>query len=75
MNYFNSLKFDEMPDYEMLKGMVLKTATDENFDIFDNVFDWSEQLTKNALIIPEKKAYVFAGEENKHNVEACIPSV
>lgn len=39
LSYTKNLKFDETPDYKMLKGLFTKVAKAENF-VMDNVFDW-----------------------------------
>ena len=34
-----------MPDYEMLKALVLNSAQEANLNIFDKVYDWNLILT------------------------------
>ena len=40
MNHFNSLKFEEAPNYALYKQLLLQTADEAGFNLFDNVFDW-----------------------------------
>ena len=46
MDYANRLRFEECPDFTMLKEMIIQTANDNNLDIFDQIFDWTLFLTR-----------------------------
>ena len=46
MDYCNSLSFEQMPDYPMLKNLVTTAAQKAELDIFDDVFDWCPVLTR-----------------------------
>jgi topoisomerase IA-like protein len=39
------MSFEETPNFNYMKGLVISAAEDANLDIFDNVFDWSILLT------------------------------
>ena len=45
MDYVKNLKFDQNPNYSMLKSLIKITAAKEEFDLFDDVYDWSLILT------------------------------
>jgi len=47
MTFCNSLEFEQMPDFDLLKSMISAAAEEFNLNIFDNVFDWSLLLTRN----------------------------
>jgi len=49
MEYCSNLKFEEAADFEMLKFLVLQAARDNEINLFDNVFDWSLQLTSKSI--------------------------
>ena len=63
MDQFNSLKFDEAPNYGLLKQLLLRAADEVGISLFDNVFDWQEKLNNGGPIRPQKKAYIFGDEE------------
>lgn len=43
------MEFSALPDFTLLKNMVLRAAKAQNIDIFDNVFDWTLQLTRTPV--------------------------
>ena len=47
MNYVTGLEFEEAPDYEYMKELILEAAEDAGYDLFDSVYDWSIKLTTN----------------------------
>mmetsp|Transcript_16335 Transcript_16335/g.20703 ORF Transcript_16335/g.20703 Transcript_16335/m.20703 type:complete len:138 (+) Transcript_16335:130-543(+) len=47
MQYCTALKFEEMPSFVKLKQMIMMAAKKAHIDLLDNVFDWSELLTRN----------------------------
>jgi hypothetical protein len=49
MEYCSNLKFEEAADFEMLKILILQAAKENEINLFDNVFDWSLQLTSKAI--------------------------
>ena len=63
MDQFNSLKFDEAPNYGLLKQLLLRAADEVGISLFDNVYDWQEKLNSGGPIRPQKKAYIFGDEE------------
>ena len=54
MNYVMKLEFNERPDYNFVRQLVMNEANLAKLDIFDGVFDWSLLLTsydhKNPLL-------------------------
>lgn len=51
LNYVKNLSFKQNPDYNFLKGLILKIATNNNFQM-DNVWDWIMPLK---IDVKEKK--------------------
>lgn len=45
MDYVSSLEFEKAADYDYLKSLIRGAAFENNYDLFDNVFDWSIRLT------------------------------
>lgn len=49
MNYVTGLTFEEAPDFDRLKQLIVNAADESRIDLFDNVFDWSIKLTKRKI--------------------------
>ena len=50
MDICNALKFDQMPDFQLLKTMIRTAADEAGLDIFDNAFDWNLILTSEPSV-------------------------
>ncbi len=50
MNYVTRLAFKEVPDFAMLKQLIIDAAAEHSIDLFDNVFDWNIKLVKKHRI-------------------------
>ena len=45
MTYVREMAFDADPDYDYMMGLVRDMATTHNFDLEDNIYDWSVVLS------------------------------
>ena len=52
MDYVSSLEFEKAADYDYLKSLIRGAAFENNYDLFDNVFDWSIRLTQPKIVPP-----------------------
>ena len=41
LTYCRNLKFEEEPNYDYLLGLMQQIASDFDFSLTDNVYDWS----------------------------------
>ena len=62
VNYTRGLKFDEKPDYEYLRKMIMSMAEKEKVE-FDNKFDWSILESKENIVKKESD-----DQENTRNI-------
>lgn len=55
LKYVKNLSFKEIPNYGFLKDLFSKLAEEKHFDLEDNLWDWSENVS-NLKSFPSKKS-------------------
>ena len=70
VDYCRQLKFDEEPNYEYLKGLLIEIMNNNNFG-FDYVYDWSDKKSYNKdlskSVYKESNNYLKRIQDKKSN--------
>jgi hypothetical protein len=65
LEYVRGLQFEEQPDYNMLMGKLRTIGCENNFNLYDGVYDWLD-------IAKSKKMKMIERGQIKHSKEGSM---